>query len=457
MNTSPPLPPAFVARMQTQISDWEALASALQGSAPVSLRRHPCKGKIGHDLAPIPWEPQGLYLPTRPVFTLDPRLHAGAYYVQEASSMFLAQALEQHGPTTPVAALDLCAAPGGKSTHLQSLLPSGSLVVANEVIRSRASILAENVLKWSDPGLVVTTRDPRDWGQLPPLFEVLLVDAPCSGEGLFRKDRAARSEWSERHAQMCAERQRRILTDVWPVLQPGGLLIYSTCTYNPAENLENLAWLQAQTGAESLPLTCDPNWGVEELNSPGLFGYQLAPHHLQGEGFFIGLLRKPGQPVPVRSPRKSPLPLLERKRQGELAAWVGGEGLWLQHGDEVSWVQPGYEALLTQIMAWKVPGLPWGTPVAEQRGKAWVPAHGLALSPHLGTAFAQVALTRTEALTYLRKEEILPDSPETGWVQVTYDGLGLGWIKHQGTRATNAYPKEWRILMPLPDPLPPLF
>ncbi|GAB3814418.1 hypothetical protein GCM10028895_07510 [Pontibacter rugosus] len=226
-------------------------------------------------------------LPTRTsFFTLDPLLHAGAYYVQEASSMFLEQALKQSiDLDESLHVLDLCGAPGGKSTHLASLISKDSLLVANEVIRSRASILAENVTKWGSGNVLVTSNDPREFSRLPDFFDVMVIDAPCSGEGMFRKDHAAVGEWSEENVNLCAQRQQRILMDVWDALKPGGLLIYSTCTWNEKENEENIAWLAAQEGVESIKLEVQPEWGIIPTQLNGLEGYRFYPHRVQGEGF----------------------------------------------------------------------------------------------------------------------------------------------------------------------------
>jgi 16S rRNA C967 or C1407 C5-methylase (RsmB/RsmF family) len=250
------LPKSFVERMQGQLGQaYTRFEQALQEPAPVSIRLNRRKLPITPLLNPVPWTDSGHYLPERPLFTLDPRLHAGAYYVQEASSMFLEQALRQTVELSqPLQVLDLCGAPGGKSTHIASLLTEDSLLVANEVIRSRASILAENVTKWGSGNVLVTSNDPRDFGRLPAFFDVMVVDAPCSGEGMFRKDVQAIQEWSEENVKLCAQRQQRILLDVWEALKPGGTFIYSTCTWNEAENECNMAWLAEQENAQSLSL-----------------------------------------------------------------------------------------------------------------------------------------------------------------------------------------------------------
>ena len=295
MNT---LPPAFVERIKKQLgAEAEAFFQALETPAPVSIRRNPGKATACNELeitegktTPVPWCPDAVYLEGRPVFTLDPLFHGGAYYVQEASSMFLHHVLKQLLPPTPVRMLDLCAAPGGKSTLAASLLPPGSLLVSNEVIRSRAAILKENLIKWGQDNTVVTQSDPAAFRALEGAFDFLLVDAPCSGEGMFRKDPASIREWSENNLRLCSERQQRILADSWACLRLGGVLIYSTCTYNPAENERIIEWLIAGGEAESIPLSC-PFPGIMPADSTAC-AFRFYPHKTAGEGFFLAALRK---------------------------------------------------------------------------------------------------------------------------------------------------------------------
>ena len=246
------LPDAFAAQMQQQLgSDYEAFAAALATPPPVSIRLNPRKPAVDIvGLTPVPWCAEGFYLPSRPVFTLDPLFQAGAYYVQEASSMLLAEAIRQtvgkrkpYAGQAPLKALDLCAAPGGKSTLLASALPPHSVLVCNEVIRSRVPVLRENIDKWGYANVVVSHHDPDDFAPLAGFFDLVMIDAPCSGEGLFRKDPKAMNEWSPEHVMLCAARQGRILAASAPLVAEDGWLIYSTCTYNDAENRQAMQWL----------------------------------------------------------------------------------------------------------------------------------------------------------------------------------------------------------------------
>ena len=291
------LPTAFTDSLRTLLGDGEAraLCDALQGEPPASIRMNRLKTALVPQGEPVPWCPEGTYLPHRPTFTFDPMLHAGGYYVQEASSMFVAYALRSHMPQYPLMVLDLCAAPGGKSTLLRSILPDGSLLVANEVVRSRVQVLAENLAKWGHPGVVVTNNDPADFAPLAGMFDVILADVPCSGEGMFRRDPASVGEWSPAAVDACVERQRRIVDAIWPCLKPGGLFIYSTCTYNPHEDEEQVRRMRDELGAEVLPVASVPaEWGITGNLLPGedFPVYRFLPHRTRGEGFFLALMRK---------------------------------------------------------------------------------------------------------------------------------------------------------------------
>lgn len=289
------LPSDFVTRTRSLLGEeqFEKLYEALQHDTPVSIRlnRNKCKS-VPAESTSIPWCETGYYLNARPTFTFDPLFHAGSYYVQEASSMFVEQALRQY-VHTPVVMLDLCAAPGGKSTLARSVLPEGSMLVANEVMRNRSQVLAENLIKWGDEGVIVTNNDPADFTPLEAVFDVILTDVPCSGEGMFRKDPVAVDEWSIDNVTVCWQRQRRILKDIWSCLKPGGLLIYSTCTYNREENEDNVAWISCELGAEVLPVAVQEEWNITgNLTGSDFPVYRFLPHRTVGEGLFLAVLRK---------------------------------------------------------------------------------------------------------------------------------------------------------------------
>ena len=437
--------------------DYCSFEQALTATPPVSVRVNLQKLAMPASLPQVPWSASGAYLPVRPLFTLDPLLHAGAYYVQEASSMFLEQAIRQTlDLEQSFQVLDLCGAPGGKSTHLASLFSEDSLIVSNEVIRSRASILAENVTKWGSGNVVVTSNDPRDFGRLPDFFDVMVVDAPCSGEGMFRKDPQAIQEWSEENVKLCAQRQQRILMDVWDALKPGGILIYSTCTWNEAENEQNIAWLSEQEQAESIKLELKPAWGVKATQLNGIEGYRFYPHQVQGEGFFMAVVRKAGTPDlhnKQSKKKKYKLTLAGKKEQALVQDWlINSDNLHLvQYGEVLSAIPASHfdniDALYQNLYV-----IYAGTEVAEVNGKKLKPMHGLALSRYLNKAHFNTIDSDLElALRYLRKEDISLGAPGNDWVLITYKNIPLGWAKQIGNRVNNYFPKEWRIRMDLPQ------
>ncbi len=273
---------------------------------PVSIRLNPFKGPDGPDGKPVPWSPWGRILDSRPQFILDPLMHAGCYYVQDSSAMFpghiFRRELRRLGPPRGIRVLDLCAAPGGKTTDLAASLREACgddfTLISNEVMRGRASTLVQNVSVWGDPAVKVVSADPSVFGRLlPGCFDIILADVPCSGEGMFRKDPRAEQEWSPAVVELCAARQRRILADVWPALREGGILIYSTCTYEDAENDSNLRWAAETLGGEILPA----EGGFEEFGVRTTdCGNLLRAGEVPGEGQWAGALVKTSPQRPAR-------------------------------------------------------------------------------------------------------------------------------------------------------------
>lgn len=443
-----PLP--FETRMKATLGDeWTDFAKAHKNTSPVSIRVNPAKGK-GLDENKIPWSDFGYYLSTRPSFTLDPTFHAGAYYVQEASSMFLEQALKQSTELDkPLRVLDLSAAPGGKSTHLLSLINQDSLLVANEVIRSRAQILSENIQKWGCANVMVTNSDPQTFQKLPGYFDVIVVDAPCSGEGLFRKDPEAAKEWSEDNINLCSLRQRRILTDVWPSLKENGVLIYSTCTYNSKENEDNLAWLAENYAVEFINISVKPEWNIEEIKVGAALGYRFYPHRLNGEGFFISVIRKVEAETSIRIRSGKNFSLASKKISDQLIPWT-------KHADYFKTIRQ--DDLLIQIpdalyddmgfISSQLHTVSKGTAIAEIKHEKLIPEHAMALSIHLKREhFSVIELNQEQALTYLRKENLLIGESQKGFALVTHKEIAVGWINQLGNRVNNLYPVAWRIRM----------
>lgn len=411
---------------------------------------------------PVPWSTMGRYLRTRPVFTLDPLLHAGAFYVQEASGMFLETCLRQILPgDRPLRVLDLCAAPGGKSTLLLALLPPGSVLVSNEVIRSRVPILTENLIKWGMPNVVVTSHDPVEFGRLPGFFDLILVDAPCSGSGLFRRDPELMSTWSPEAVVHCRKRQERILRDVLPALRQGGMLVYSTCSYSPLENEGVAQWLIDHGGMEPVTLDIDPSWGLA-ISDEGPPAYRFFPHRLKGEGFFLACFRNFRQWDP--DPQLRPA----RRRDGGLHGASAREALpWRRFLREDAGLRilknafrresffafPSESLGVLELIHGELYPKYAGVELGRLAGSEAVPAHALALL-HTGVQGVSVSLKMKQALSFLRCADTglsdLP-GPSEGWTRAEFGGLGLGWMKRLGRRTNNYYPRAWRIRMEAPE------
>lgn len=431
--------------------DKEEFLAAHTNSAPTSIRLNPQKHNVNWLDAPqVQWCATGRYLPERPVFTLDPAYHAGAYYVQEASSMFLQMALNAAGIDRPgLRVLDLCAAPGGKTTLTASSMHETSLLVANEVIRSRASILEENVLRWGYPNTWVTSNDPRDLGKLNGYFDIIIVDAPCSGSGLWRKDPKALNEWSDANVTLCALRQQRILDDIWPALKTGGTLIYATCSFSAKEDEDILEYAYQHLNATSIRLSPLPHWGITEVVTMGdMYGYRFFPGKVLGEGFFLGMLQKQDATEALKPIRfKSQADKKIKAASAHLL--VSDQYTALATKDE------GYCALLPeheydkQVLEQFVYLRRIGVQIGQPTAKEWVPAHDVALSLWRNKEIPTIELQKEQALKYLKREDTTIDPSGKGWNIVTYQGNGLGWAKLLGNRVNNYIPKNWRIRMEL--------
>ncbi|WP_278623624.1 rRNA cytosine-C5-methyltransferase [Parabacteroides gordonii] len=445
------LPIDFITRTRALLGDeYEKLEAALQADVPVSIRINQEKGTKAPETSPVGWSKTGYYLPERLSFTFDPLFHAGAYYVQEASSMFLEQAIRNF-VTEPVRCLDLCAAPGGKSTHLLSTLPEGSLLVSNEVIRSRSNILAENITKWGNPNNIVINNDPEEIGRLTHLFDVIVTDVPCSGEGMFRKDTDSTGEWSVANVNLCAARQRRIIHDIWDALKPGGLLIYSTCTYNTEEDEDNIHYIIEELGAEALTIPLKEEWQITGALRHDHPVYRFFPHKTKGEGFFLAALRKaPGETEEIRPRNKS------KKERGKAAPvlpsvvndWIEEAGKFrFELINDTIQAIPSAHQEAWQLIAGQCRIVTAGIRIGEIKGKDILPAHSLAMSTSLNRkAFITVEINWEDAVKYLKKEVLLlPEETKKGYVLVCYNGFPLGFVKHLGNRANNLYPQEWRI------------
>ena len=451
------LPPALIQSLQNIKSFTEAAFVQVHhsGEQVTSVRLNP--GKIFNkqfsifstQLEKVPWCSNGFYLNKRPSFTLDPVFHAGAYYVQEASSMFLEEVLKQTVDLLqPLKLLDLCAAPGGKSTLIQSLLNKESLLVSNEVIKTRVNILAENISKWGAANVIVTNNDPGDFQRLLDFFDVIIVDAPCSGSGLFRKDPAAISEWSEQNVQLCSQRQQRILADILPSLKDGGLLIYSTCSYSEQEDEQIADWLLETMKVESLKLKVDAEWGIVETQSAkhNAYGYRFYPDKVKGEGFFIAAFRKSGD--------EQQLGKFKSKSEKLSAKEIEVVKPYLQHADDFLFIKQKEEvialpkqlenelAAVQSCLYIKKAGVKLGTIIRNEL----IPDHELAVSTIISPGLPVAEVDLADALQYLRRQEIKIDTAAKGWALISHQHLPLGWVKILPNRVNNYYPKDWRIL-----------
>lgn len=391
---------------------WDLFLSSFDEPPQVSVRLNPWKsGAVNFPQAEsVPWCQNGYWLKGRPNFTLDPLLHAGAYYVQEAGSMFLDTVLRQY-VKEPVCALDLCAAPGGKSTLMRAALPEGSLLVSNETDGRRASILKENLIKQGHSGVVITNNHACDYKRAGIMFNVILTDVPCSGEGLFRRDLKTVGEWNVKNVLFCQKRQREILKDIWPCLRGGGLLIYSTCTFNLHENEENILWLTETFGAEVLPVDIKKEWNITGSLLKGWDKpvYRFIPGKTRSEGLFTAVLRKPESGGICAAARPD---LLHAKIKSLRDLYVIYDG----------------------------------NPAPLVKGKEVIPSVAQALSLPAANKYPKAELTLDTVLKYLHREAIiLPPEIPLGYVIVCYKGQPLGFVKNLGTRANNLYPKEWAI------------
>lgn len=458
------LPDKFISQLHDLGLD--DLPEALMSTPAVtSVRFNPAKGAPewpGGEC--VPWAKGAFYLPERPRFTLDPRLHQGRYYVQEASSMFHSWVISHlvDGVTSPLRVLDSCAAPGGKTLAMADALPEGSLTVANEYVPARAAVLRENVVKWGNPSMIVTRADTADLARARSRFDIILADVPCSGEGMMRKEAEAVEQWSPALVRECVERQEEILDNLWPLVAPGGYLVYSTCTFNRLENEAMVERMISLYGAESVEIPVDPEWGITPGIETDAHCMRFIPGRTRGEGLFVSVLRKPGDRF-----GRSEAPALKEKSKGkgkqkpqpipkDVEKWIAQESEYkvFVDDDRVTAFPSSHLGVLSDLKKC-VDVIHEGVTLATLKGKDTIPAHSLAMSTLLAPdAFPRVELSRDEALTYLRGEiPPLPLSSSTprGYILLTHGDSPLGFIKNIGNRANSLYPAAWRIRMNIKD------
>ncbi len=395
----------------------------------------------------VPWCNEGYYLDQRPVFTLDPHIHAGAYYVQEASSMFIDHALKKvlEGKSG-LKALDLCASPGGKTTLLANF-PHFKLLLANEIIQSRVSTLYENIVKWGNDHVFISNNDPRDIGKLSGFFDVILVDAPCSGSGLFRKDPSAMDQWNQELVSFCSVRQKRILDDIYPALAENGILVYSTCSYSFDENEANLDILLSQYGLESLRIPVPPEWGVVETQSPlkGAFGYRFYPDKVKGEGFFCAVLQKKDIAISSDVKTKRIRTFYKSDNLKKFLENPDHHVCYIHEKDVFAVEIDCFDdfTVLQDHLSLKRSGLRVGNLIRDEL----LPDHELAMSNSKYSELPSFDVNEELALKYLRKMDMGLEVESKGWMLVKFKGVALGWVKSIPRRMNNYYPINWRILM----------
>lgn len=446
------LPGAFLEYINRYPS-LECLSESMLQSPVTSLRLNPAKCKdmptsISSFVSnSVPWCKDGLYLYERPQFTFDPHLHQGLYYVQDASSMAIAAVINQISGDTPISYLDVCAAPGGKTTCAISSLPTGSVVVANEYDHRRSSILYENIAKWGAKDVVVSRGDTSKLTQLRQLFDIVSVDAPCSGEGMMRKDMQAVEQWSPRLVDSCASLQREIISNVIDCIKPGGHLIYSTCTFNLKENEENVEWMINEFDLSPVKIErLDANEKIGKGIDCDFPCYRFIPGRIDGEGLFLAVLKRQEssgleRSIDIRCKK------IDRTGCKDLVTWIYPDmDLWTINNE--IWAASCVNADLIRNIASKLDTIAQGTHIATIKGKDIIPTHELALSEILNKkVFSSEEVTLDQALSFLHKDNISlsPDTPR-GFVLLTYKSVPLGFVKNIGNRSNNLLPKQWRIL-----------
>ena len=435
-----------------------AVLDALSGEPSVSVRINPAKAGSPTEIfgnlvsGPVEWNRHAAFLSERPAFTLDPLIHAGAYYVQDSSAMFPGKAFRdvldkvlESGIISPKV-LDLCAAPGGKTTDISASLrescKGGYLLISNEIMKQRAAVLADNAAVWGDPSVVVTSVDPKAFGTLPGFFDIIVADVPCSGEGMFRKDDEAVSQWSEENVALCQARQRRIVADVWPSLAEGGFLVYSTCTFNNLENDDNVKWICSEFGAE-----------IVGIDGCGLLrtecGVSLVPGFVRGEGQYCAVLRKtsPSAGTAACSGRQQDRWQKLPEAHASIIRPLLDEEMAMIVKDGRIVAVPEYVRCLLSMLEPLRP-LARGLAVGMFKGKDFIPDADLALSLSLRRgAFNEFEVNRETALSFLHRDPVrLPDA-ERGMLLLVYRGLPIGFVKNLGNRCNSLHPLHRRIRM----------
>ena len=456
------LPIPFITQMRKILGDdYEKFESSLKSESPVSIRVNPQKYSYNslfnhfNIKACVPWCKYGYYLPFRPNFTTDPLFHAGCYYVQEASSMFIHHLLQPHMSESPLKILDLCGAPGGKSTLLLSLMHADSILFTNDINSKRSNILRENIIKWGNNNVVVTNNSSEDYKKSQIKFDIVLCDAPCSGEGMFRKTPNSIAEWSPVNVKMCSERQRDILDNIWNCIKPGGILVYSTCTYNTLEDEANAQYIIEKLYGIPLKVSIDNTWGIDTNNYLGENDtpvYHFFPHKINGEGFFACIFQKPQLSNDISFNHKK----LKKNKYVSNAISCPKEFIGcLNDFESYYFTTDSHENIyaikrehknIISIAKQSLNIIHKGIQICSIKGEKYRPAHSLAMSNALRRGFfKEVEIDTPTALSYLKCESLNMPLNDRGFLLLIYKNQPLGFVNNIGSHANNMYPQEWRI------------
>ena len=436
-----PLQQAFLKRLKEQFpQEHEQICDAFDQNANLSIRNNTAKRIPDSVKNRVPWSRYGQYLTQRPEYSLDPLFHAGTYYPQEASSMIIEQCYNEIAAIKPPdRILDLCAAPGGKSTHLLQLIPDKSVLLSNEIVPKRYSILYENLVKWGYPNFISTNYRPDQLTRIGDIFDLILVDAPCSGEGLFRKQKSWREKWTVENCNLCARRQTKILDSALKLLRPGGHLIYSTCTLNPHENLDQINFLLSKEEVELVEFSSLQSFGFKRINKQDAIGYLALPHRIKGEPFFVACIRKKGNSNPLlgRTSR-----ILYQSRPGSPEEFSMEH--WTDQKDDQLFSLNNLQLELAEHL--EISNIKCAIPeLGTYKKDIFIPAHFSAMCKTIKSYRSTISVNKEQALRYLRHESLSLDVQAKGWWLIQYEGVGLGWIKYDGRRIINKYPMKWRL------------
>lgn len=459
------LHPQFIAEIKSyNDARLEGLIEALESTSPsVSVRANQLKGiELPKGVNRVKWCDAGWYLSQREAFTFDPAMHQGLYYVQDASSMVLSHIIGEivKDKSAPIKYLDACAAPGGKTTVAIDALPHNSLVVANEYMPGRAVVLSENVTKWGCSSVVVSKGDTAKYRKLKEFFDIIAADVPCSGEGMFRKDAEAVSQWSPALVDECVARQKEIVENLWCALRPGGYMIYSTCTFNRHEDEEMIDYIINELGAESVEITVPEEWNIQSGVNTSHHCFRFMPHKVDGEGLFVAVVKKCAtdeNETKIKSAKnkKSNKNTAKPQNLNAIKNWINGKmSLMVEQDDVLAFPTMWGDEL--GLLKSHLDIVSCGVTVATIKGKDFIPTQSLAMSRALNQeAFPTYELDYNTAISYLRREAIVLDDAPRGYVLLMYKNRPLGFVKNLGNRANNLYPQEWRILSShIPEEVP---